>query len=108
MDLLIALEEADLDWVSQLIALRKIKGLSQAEVAARMGIAQSNISRLENLARGGRRKRDDTLVRYAEAIGAYTGHIVVDAADGTYTELQDSIQQHLRTLKRRPPEDNRS
>ncbi|WP_334143686.1 hypothetical protein [Corynebacterium nuruki] len=32
MDLLIALEEADLDWVSQLIALRKVESLSVVSI----------------------------------------------------------------------------
>lgn len=100
MELLISLEEADLDWVSQLIALRKIKGMSQAEVAERMGVKQPNVSRLEKLASGSTRKHSDLLTRYAEAVGAFTGHVVVDAADGTYEELQRVIQKHLKTLKR--------
>lgn len=100
MELLISLEEADLDWVTQLVALRKIKGMSQTEVAERMGITQPNVSRLEKLASGATRKHTDLLTRYAEAVGAFTGHVVVDAADGRYDELQRVIQKHLRSLKR--------
>lgn len=99
MELLISLEEADLDWVTQLVALRKIKGMSQTEVAERMGITQPNVSRLEKLASGATRKHTDLLTRYAEAVGAFTGHVVVDAADGRYDELQRVIQKHLKSLK---------
>lgn len=100
MELLISLEEADLDWVTQLVALRKIKGMSQTQVAEKMGVTQPNVSRLEKLASGATRKHSDLLTRYAEAVGAFTGHVVVDAADGRYEELQRVIQKHLKSLKR--------
>jgi len=49
------------------VALRKIQGLTQAQVAKRMGVPQSQISVLENEHHV---LRLDTLQRYARAIGA--------------------------------------
>ena len=46
---------------------RQAKGLSQTEVAARMGTSQSAVARLEA---GTSDVRLSTLLRYAEAIGA--------------------------------------
>lgn len=50
-----------------LVARRLATGLSQTEVAARMGTSQSAVARLES---GGADVRLSTLERYAEAIGA--------------------------------------
>lgn len=50
----------------ELIAARARAGLTQAELAARMGTTQSAIARLE----GGRLPSLRTLLRYAEATGA--------------------------------------
>jgi|GEM_PF-4512538 len=99
MELLIALAGADSHWLSQLVAYRRLKGLTQAEVAKRMGIKQSNVSRLENLNSGKRRQHSDLLTRYAEAIGVYVGHIAVDS-DSDYQELDKKISRHLRDLHR--------
>jgi transcriptional regulator with XRE-family HTH domain len=46
---------------------RKERGLSQAELAARVGTTQSAIARLES---GGRPPRIDTLLRIANALDA--------------------------------------
>jgi len=106
MDLLIALVGADNHWLSQLVAYRKLKGLTQAEVAGKMGIKQSNVSRLENLNSGKRRQHSDLLTRYAEAIGVYVGHIAVDS-DADYQALDRKIGRHLRDLHRAVRTQNR-
>ncbi len=52
--------------VAELAASRQRLGLSQTEVAARMGTSQSAVARLES---GGSDARLSTLERYAEAVG---------------------------------------
>ena len=59
-----AAERASL--VHDLAAQRKTAGLSQTEVAARMGTSQSAVARLES---GASDVRASTLERYAAAIG---------------------------------------
>lgn len=52
--------------MAELAANRQRLGLSQTEVAARMGTSQSAVARLES---GGSDARLSTLERYAEALG---------------------------------------
>jgi len=52
--------------VRDLVAQRQAAGLSQTEVAARMGTSQSAVARLES---GATDARASTLERYAAAIG---------------------------------------
>ena len=54
------------DLVRELVAQRLTAGLSQTEVAARMGTSQSAVARLES---GATDIRASTLERYAAAIG---------------------------------------
>jgi transcriptional regulator with XRE-family HTH domain len=58
-----ALDRAEL--VARLVAVRRQQGLSQTDVAARMGTSQSAVARLE---RGDADVRLSTLERYAEAL----------------------------------------
>ena len=53
--------------VEELAGLRRSAGLSQTEVAARMGTSQSAVARLEG---GDADVRASTLERYAAAIGS--------------------------------------
>jgi transcriptional regulator with XRE-family HTH domain len=53
--------------VGELAAQRRAAGLSQTEVAARMGTSQSAVARLEC---GGADVRASTLERYAAAVGS--------------------------------------
>ena len=57
--------EGPAELVSRLAALRQSRGLSQTEVAARMGTSQSAVARLEA---GKADVRMSTLARYAEAM----------------------------------------
>ena len=67
--------------------LRTSAGLSQRELAERMGTTQSVISRLEE--RGGGRPRLDTLARVATALDR---HLVVTFPDEVPKGLKDAIQ----------------
>jgi transcriptional regulator with XRE-family HTH domain len=51
---------------AELVSVRLAKGLSQTEVAARMGTSQSAVARLES---GDADVRLSTLERYASAVG---------------------------------------
>lgn len=88
---------ADLLWVSQLVALRKRKGFTQQQVAERMDVDQSAVSKLENINSGRRKISAEQLNRYARAIGAYTAHIVVDA-DADYSALKQEVERHTHHL----------
>lgn len=61
-----------------LVALRRKHALSQAEVAARMGISQPAVAKLE---RADANPRLSTLRRYALAVGARLSDIVIDDAE---------------------------
>lgn len=58
---------AEFETVRELIAARTLAGLTQSEVALRMGTTQSVVARLE----GGKRTPSmRTVQRYAQAVGA--------------------------------------
>jgi len=67
--------------------LRVEAGLSQRELAARMGTTQSVISRLEE--GGGARNRLDTLARMATALDR---HLIVSFPDKVPATLKDAVQ----------------
>lgn len=69
------LVEASGKLVDDLIALREQKGLTQGQLAKRMGISQSGVARIEG---GDRDPRLSTLRRYALALGAMIEHDVTD------------------------------
>ena len=60
---------------SELAKKRRELGLSQTEVAARMGTSQSAVARLE---RGDADVRLSTLQRYAEALDRQVGFTITD------------------------------
>lgn len=64
--------------VEQLADVRRAAGLSQTEVAARMGTSQSAVARLE---RGDADVRLSTLQRYAEALDRQVSFSVADRPD---------------------------
>ncbi len=70
---------AEFDLARELIAARARAGLTQAELAARMGTTQSAIARLES---GGRLPSMKTLIRYAEATGTRPVVKLVAAGEG--------------------------
>lgn len=72
--LAIAQVESDSDLLDDLIAERLRQGLTQSDLAARMGVTQSAVARIE---RGDRDPRLATLGRYAHALGVLVRHEVV-------------------------------
>ena len=79
--------EQDLALGQLIYDLRTEAGLSQRELAARMGTTQSVISRLEE--GGGARNRIDTLARVATALGR---HLVLSFPERVPTDLKDAVQ----------------
>ena len=79
--------EQDLALGQLIYDLRTEAGLSQRELAERMGTTQSVISRLEE--GGGARNRIDTLARVATALGR---HLVVSFPEKVPVKLKDAVQ----------------
>lgn len=79
--------EQDLALGQLIYGLRTAAGLSQREVAERMGTTQSVISRLEE--GGGARNRLDTLARLAAALDR---HLVVSFPAKPQAKLRDAVQ----------------
>lgn len=72
--LAIAQVESDSDLLDDLIAERVRQGLTQTDLAARMGVTQSAVARVES---GDRDPRLATLGRYAHALGVLVKHEVI-------------------------------
>ncbi len=79
--------EQDLALGQLIYDLRTAAGLSQRELAERMGTTQSVISRMEE--GGGARNRIDTLARVATALGR---HLVLSFPEQIPSEMTDSVQ----------------
>lgn len=79
--------EQDLDLGQLIYDLRTGAGLSQRELAERMGTTQSVISRLEE--GGGARNRIDTLARVAKALDR---HLVLSFPSEVPETLTDAVQ----------------
>ena len=62
-------ELAELAELDKIIAARASAGLTQADVAVRMGTTQSAVARLESNLMRGRLPSGRTLTRYAKALG---------------------------------------
>ncbi|HEX3488645.1 MAG TPA: helix-turn-helix transcriptional regulator [Streptosporangiaceae bacterium] len=71
--------------VRELAVQRQLAGLSQTEVAARMGTSQSAVARLEA---GDADARASTLERYAAAVGGHISWQLRAAAPGTAPDGQ--------------------
>ena len=79
--------EHDLALGQLIYDLRTGAGLSQRELAERMGTTQSVISRLEE--GGGAKNRIDTLALVAEALGR---HLIVSFPEKVPAKLKDAVQ----------------
>ena len=79
--------EHDLALGQLIYDLRTGAGLSQRELAERMGTTQSVISRLEE--GGGAKNRIDTLARVAGALGR---HLIVSFPEKVPAKLKDAVQ----------------
>lgn len=103
----IDLAGSEYELVRQLVAFRRQRGYTQAEVAKRMGVSRTTVSQFENL-NGGPTKNHTllTVKRYAEAVNAYVDHIAVDAGtaaeDGdraSYEPLRNAVIEHRKVLE---------
>jgi transcriptional regulator with XRE-family HTH domain len=79
--------EQDLDLGQLIYDLRIEAGLSQRELAERMGTTQSVISRLEE--GGGAKNRIDTLARVATALDR---HLILSFPEKVPAKLKDAVQ----------------
>lgn len=79
--------EQDLDLGQLIYDLRTKAGLSQRELADKMGTTQSVISRLEE--GGGARNRIDTLARVATALDR---HLILSFPEKVPAKLKDAVQ----------------
>lgn len=67
------LAENDLDLLFELVKLRKVHGLSQQDLAERLGVTQATIASFE---RHDNDPKLSTIRRYAHAVGALVHHVV--------------------------------
>ena len=72
--------------IDSLVRQRRARGLSQTEVAARMGTSQSALARLES---GRSDVRMSTVARYAEAVDADVGFTVRSRATEGVPDADD-------------------
>ena len=79
--------EQDFDLGQLIYDLRTEAGLSQRELADKMGTTQSVISRLEE--GGGARNRIDTLARVATALDR---HLILSFPEKVPAKLKDAVQ----------------
>ena len=77
--------------ISDLAGQRQAAGLSQTEVAARMGTSQSAVARLES---GDADLRMSTLERYAAAIGSQLGWQLQQESQPESGRTQDDPAHH--------------
>ena len=82
-----AVIEQDLDLGQLIYDLRTEAGLSQRELADKMGTTQSVISRLEE--GGGAKNRIDTLARVATALDR---HLILSFPEKVPSKLKDAVQ----------------
>ena len=75
----VGMADDPVELIGRLSELRRSRGLSQTEVAARMGTSQSALARLES---GQADVRVSTLARYAAALDADIGFAVRDRGKG--------------------------
>lgn len=78
--------------VEQLVDLRRERGLTQADVAERLGTSQPVIARLEA---GGRDPRLSTLERYARVLGADLDVRTAGPPHGPAAGLAEGIRERL-------------
>jgi predicted XRE-type DNA-binding protein len=87
-------ELAAINVAQDLVALRESRGLSQAELASRLGITQSAIAQLESAQPKNVELR--TLVRVAAALG---GHVDVSIRAGRQAERKSRQRARRKTKK---------
>lgn len=93
----IDLADAEVDLIEQLIAMRKARDLNQSDIARQIGVDRSVVTRFEAAINGQKRPNLATVRRYAEAVNAFIGYLVVPGHD--YADLQAFVRNHLDQLE---------
>lgn len=99
------LAKSQLALIEQLIAIRKAKGLTQRDVARKMGLPDhTSVSKFENSLHSDKHPNLLTVKRYAEAVGAYVAHFVTDGSvsnegERSYTGTNDLLHSHTKMLE---------
>lgn len=75
----IALADAEVDLIEQLVAMRKRRGMTWLDVAQKMGVTVNGVAQFERVIHGAVRPDMVTIRRYAIAVGAYIAPVVVPA-----------------------------
>ena len=93
---------ADMDLVEQLVEMRKLRGMTQTDVAEGMGVDRSVVSRFESITGFGAKNHTmRTARKYADAVHAYIAHLVVDGQSNEYRELAAVVSENLSELRRK-------
>lgn len=92
---------SDMDLIEQLVEFRRLKNLTQQEVAERMGVDRSAVSRFESITSFSAKNHTmRTARKYAEAVGVYIAHVVVNGETQEYRDIVDVVEGHLLELRR--------
>lgn len=102
----IDLADAEIDLIEQLIAMRKARDLTKSDVARKIGVHRSVVTRFEDAINGEQRPNLATVRRYAEAVNAFIGYLVVPGHD--YADLQAFVRNNLDQLACDSPVTDRS
>ena len=92
---------SDMDLIEQLVEFRRLKKMTQQQVAERMGVDRSAVSRFESIS--GLSAKNHTMRtarKYAEAVGAFIAHLVVDGEPRNYQKLAEVVEDNLLELRR--------
>lgn len=97
----IDLAGAHLSLIDQLYQLRVEKGLTQQQLAEKIGVDRAWVSRFESVTDGTPRNVTlDSIHRYALAVNAYIAHVVIDAGspedgDRFYKGVKEWVARRL-------------
>ncbi len=94
------LVQSDARLIDDLVVVRKARGLSQAELAEKMGITQSAVARFES---GERNASQATIRRYAMAVQAYVHHKVTPVEAETSRGIEVPVEAQWRDLPTTTP-----
>lgn len=87
---------SDMDLIEQLVEHRKRSGMDIQQVADKMGVDRSVVSRFESISSFSAKNHTmRTVRRYAHAIGAYVVHIVVAGDPAEYKPYSDVVKRKI-------------
>ncbi|WP_049151505.1 MULTISPECIES: helix-turn-helix domain-containing protein [Corynebacterium] len=94
---------SQMDLIEQLVEFRKLRGMTQSEVASRMGVDRSVVTKFESLVGLGKKNHTMKMIRaYANSVEAYVAHFVVDGriqhGSAPYAEFKENIARRITAL----------